>query len=112
MHSYFYISNIHPYVEEKRLFSFGKVKLCSGDTVNPITVQHSVKVSFCVILLFVKVIYIFILLLFCQTKNFMVILTILCNFILIYCILFLRVHIYERGLCDMAPRLYFYFPKL
>lgn len=108
-----FISPIYIHMWKKKGFlALENVKLCSGDTVNPITVQHSVKVSFCVIVLFVKVIYIFILLLICQTKNFMVILTILCNFILIYCILFLRVHIYEKSLCNMAPRLYFYFPKL
>lgn len=55
-----FISPIYIHMWKKKGFlALENVKLCSGDTVNPITVQHSVKVSFCVIVLFVKVIYIF-----------------------------------------------------
>lgn len=65
------------------------VKLCSGNTVNPVTVMFSEGFflrycAFCKSLLLLFFILFFI----CQTKIFMVILTILCNFILLYCILF------------------------
>lgn len=108
----FYLSRSCAFVAENSLrhFSSGN-KLCSGDTVNPVTGQHPVKVYFLLYYYyfifhlfylqycaFCKSSFFCILFLICQTKIFMVILTILCNFILKYCVLFLKVHIYYRGL--------------
>lgn len=75
-----YFCFIHAFVAENGLsqFSSGKpamdaVKLCSGNTVDPVTVKHPVKFSFCIIVLFVKVYFIlfYYLLLICQTKIFL-----------------------------------------
>lgn len=114
--SLFLFSPTHAFVAENKLKSCSSgrpaqmddaVKLCSGNTVNPVTVMFSegLFLRYCA---FCKSLLLFFILLFiCQTKIFMVILTILCNFFLLYCILFFLMDIYYRGLIksdiDLLP---------